>query len=312
MSGVDYQAGQEEIAIIGMSGRFPQASSVNEFWRNLREGRESISHFTVQEVLAEQVVPQVVSQPNYVRARAILNDAELFDASFFGMQPREAEIMDPQQRLLLECTWEALEDSGYDPKAYDDPIGVFVGAGFNYYYQNNLSSNPNLVKSFGSFQTLIGNDRDHVATLLSYKLDLKGPSLTVQTACSTSLVAVHLACQSLLNGECSMALAGGSVVVVPRKSGYLFQEGGILSPDGHCRPFDERAGGTVAGSGVGVVLLKPLSAALADGDSIRAVIKGSAINNDGALKVGYTAPSIEGQAGVIAEAQAMANVHPDT
>ncbi len=312
MSGVDYQAGQEEIAIIGMSGRFPQASSVNEFWRNLREGRESISHFTVQEVLAEQVVPQVVSQPNYVRARAILNDAELFDASFFGMQPREAEIMDPQQRLLLECTWEALEDSGYDPKAYDDPIGVFVGAGFNYYYQNNLSSNPNLVKSFGSFQTLIGNDRDHVATLLSYKLDLKGPSLTVQTACSTSLVAVHLACQSLLNGECSMALAGGSVVVVPRKSGYLFQEGGILSPDGHCRPFDERAGGTVAGSGVGVVLLKPLNAALADGDSIRAVIKGSAINNDGALKVGYTAPSIEGQAGVIAEAQAMANVHPDT
>lgn len=312
MSGVDYRGNLEGIAIIGMSGRFPQARSVEEFWRNLREGRESISHFTLEEVLAEQILAEVVSQPNYVRARAILEDVELFDASFFGFQPREAEMMDPQERLLLECAWEALEDSGYDPKAYDNPIGVFVGAGFNYYYQNNLASNPDAIKSFGSFQTLIGNDRDHVATLLSYKLDLRGPGLTVQTACSTSLVAVHLACQSLLNGECSMALAGGSAVVLPRKSGYLFQEGGILSPDGHCRPFDERSAGTVAGSGVGLVLLKPLSAALADGDLIRAVIKGSAINNDGALKVGYTAPSIDGQVGVIAEAQAMAGVHPDT
>ena len=302
----------ESIAIIGLSGRFPQASSVQEFWRNLKEGRESISHFTVAEVLAEQVPDETIRQPNYVRARAILDDVELFDASFFGMQPREAEIMDPQQRLLLECAWEALEDSGYDPKAYDNPIGVFVGTGFNYYFQNNLTSNPDKVRSFGSIQSLIGNDRDHVATLLSYKFDLKGPSLTVQTACSTSLVAVHVACQSLLNGECSMALAGGSVVMLPRKTGYFYQEGGIMSPDGHCRPFDARAGGTVGGSGAGVVLLKPLSAALADGDSIRAVIKGSAINNDGALKVGYTAPSVKGQAAVIAEAQAMAGVHPDT
>lgn len=312
MSGVNYEENQEGIAIIGMSGRFPQASSLHEFWRNLREARDSISHFTPEEVLAEQVLAEVVNQPNYVRARAILDDIELFDPSFFGMQPREAEIMDPQQRLLLECAWEALEDSGYDPKSYANPIGVFVGAGFSYYFQNNLFSNPDIVKSFGSLQTLIGNDRDHVATLLSYKFDLKGPSLTVQTACSTSLVAVHLACQSLLTGECSMALAGGSVVVLPRKTGYLFQEGGILSPDGRCRPFDERAAGTVAGNGVGVVLLKPLSAALADGDSIRAVIKGSAINNDGALKIGYTAPSVEGQVGVIAEAHAMAGVHPDT
>jgi acyl transferase domain-containing protein/glutamate-1-semialdehyde aminotransferase len=312
MSDVDYQANQEGIAIIGMSGRFPQAASVKQLWRNLREGRDSISHFTPDEVMAEQVLPETVRQPNYVRARAILEDIELFDASFFGVQPLEAQIMDPQQRLLLECAWEALEDSGYDPKAYANPVGVFVGSGFGYYYQNNLSSNPEIVKSFGSFQSLIGNDRDHVATLVSYKLDLKGPSLTVQTACSTSLVAVHLACQSLLNGECSMALAGGSVVALPRKIGYLFQEGGIFSPDGCCRPFDHRAAGTVAGSGVGVVLLKPLSAALADGDSIRAVIKGSAINNDGALKVGYSAPSVEGQVGVIAEAQAMAGVHPDT
>ncbi len=302
----------EGIAIIGMSGRFPQAKNVEEFWRNLRDGRESISHFSLEEVLAEQISREVATQPNYVRARAIIDDAELFDAAFFGVQPREAEIMDPQQRLLLECAWEALEDSGYDPKAYDNPIGVFVGAGFNYYFQNNLVSNPEVIKSFGSIQTLIGNDRDHVATLLSYKLDLKGPSLTVQTACSTSLVAVHVACQSLLNGECTMALAGGSVVVLPRKAGYLHQEGGIMSADGHCRPFDARANGTVAGSGVGVVLLKPLSAALADGDSIRAVIKGSAINNDGSLKVGYTAPSVTGQSAVIAEAQAMAGMDADT
>lgn len=302
----------ESIAIIGLSGRFPQASNVQELWRNLKEGRESVSQFTVEEVLAEQVADETVRQPNYVRARAILDDVELFDASFFGVQPREAEIMDPQQRLLLECAWEALEDSGYDPKAYENPIGVFVGTGFNHYFQNNLTSNPDAVRSFGGIATMIGNDRDHAATLLSYKFDLKGPSLTVQTACSTSLVAVHLACQSLLNGECSMALAGGSVVLLPRKTGYLYQEGGIMSPDGHCRPFDARAAGTVAGNGVGVVLLKPLSAALADGDSIRAVIKGSAINNDGSLKVGYTAPSVKGQAAVIAEAQAMAGVHPDT
>lgn len=306
------QAHQESIAIIGMSGRFPQAGNVEEFWRNLREGREALSEFTVEEVLAEQIPEETIRQPNYVRARPILDDIDLFDASFFGMQPREAEMMDPQERLLLECAWQVIEVAGYDPKAYDNSIGVFVGTGFNYYYENNLSSNPNLVRSFGSIPTLIGNDRDHVATLLSYKLDLKGPSLTVQTACSTSLVAVHLACQSLLNGECTMALAGGSVVVLPWKAGYLYQQGGIMSPDGHCRPFDARAAGTIGGSGVGLVLLKPLSLALADGDPIQAVIKGSAINNDGAMKVGYTAPSIQGQAAVIEEAQAMAGVHPDT
>ncbi len=306
------QAHEESIAIIGMSGRFPQASSVEEFWRNLREGRESVSQFTLEEVLAELISEEVVRQPNYVRARPILDHIDLFDATFFGVQPREAEMMDPQQRLLLECAWQVIEAAGYDPKTCENPIGVFVGAGFNYYYENNLVSNPDKIKSFGSLQTTINNDRDHVATLLSYKLDLKGPSLTVQTACSTSLVAVHLACQSLLNGECSMALAGGSVVVLPLKAGYLYQEGGIMSPDGHCRPFDARAAGTLGGSGVGLVLLKPLSAALADGDSIRAVIKGSAINNDGAMKVGYTAPSIQGQAAVITEAQAMAGVHPDT
>lgn len=312
MSELDYQANQEGIAIIGMSGRFPQANSVEQFWRNLKDGKESISQFSLEEILSEQTSPAIAMQPNYVKARAILDDAELFDAPFFGLQPREAEIMDPQLRLLLECSWEALEAAGYDPRAYDNPIGVFVGTGFNYYLQNNLFQNSDLVKSFGSFQTLIGNDRDHVATIISYKLDLRGPSLTVQTACSTSLVAVHLACQSLLNGECSMALAGGSVVVLPRKSGYLFQDGGIMSPDGHCRPFDAGAAGTVAGSGAGVVLLKPLSAARADGDLIHAVIRGSAINNDGALKAGYTAPSIDGQAAVIAEAQAMAGVHPET
>ena len=301
---------QEGIAVIGLSGRFPGARGVEEFWRNLSEGRESISHFSVEEVLSELIPHEVVRQPNYVRARAILDDPDLFDASFFGMQPREAAVTDPQQRILLECAWEALEEAGYDPKAYEDPVGVFVGVGFNHYLLNNLYSNPDVVKSVGSFQTVIGNDRDHCATLLSYKLDLRGPSFTVQTACSTSLVAVHLACQSLLNGECSMALAGGATVILPSKSGYLYQQGGIMSPDGHCRPFDARAAGTVGGSGAALLLLKPLSLAIKDGDHVRAVIKGSAVNNDGSLKVGYTAPSIDGQAAVIAEALAVAGLSP--
>ncbi|HEX8149638.1 MAG TPA: polyketide synthase, partial [Pyrinomonadaceae bacterium] len=278
MSELDMTEKQESIAIIGMSGRFPQARDVEEFWRNLAEGRESVSRFSVEEVLAELIPHEVVRQPNYVRARAILDEPDLFDASFFGMQPREAAVTDPQQRLLLECAWEALEEAGYDPKAYEDPVGVFVGVGFNHYLFNNLYSNPEVIKSVGSFQTVIGNDRDHCATLLSYKLDLRGPSFTVQTACSTSLVAVHLACQSLLNGECSMALAGGASVILPRKSGYLYQQGGIMSPDGHCRPFDARAAGTVGGSGAALLLLKPLGLALRDRDRVRAVIKGSAVN----------------------------------
>ena len=301
-----------EIAIIGMAGRFPGARSVDQFWQNLRDGVESISFFSDEELEAAGVERSALSDPNYVKAGAVLDDLELFDASFFGFNPREAEIMDPQHRFFLECAWEALEAAGYDSETYPGRIGVYAGCSMSTYLLHNLYANRDLVESVGAFQTIIENDKDHLPTWLSYKLNLKGPSVNVQTACSTSLVAVHLACQSLLNHECDMALAGGVSVKVPSKQGYLYQEGGITSPDGHCRAFDSRAQGTVGGSGVGIVVLKRLADALKDGDSIQAVIKGSAINNDGSLKVSYTAPGVDGQAGVIAEALAMAMVDPET
>lgn len=302
---------ESDIAIIGMAGRFPGAANVAEFWLNLRNGVESMREFSEDELLAAGVSEELLRQDRYVRRGTELKDLEYFDAEFFGLTPREAEAMDPQQRIFLECAWEALEDAGYDSSSYPLPIGMFAGAATNT-YMFQLISNRELFRSVGGFQTKLLNDKDFLTTRVSYKLGLKGPSLTVQTACSTSLVAVHLACQSLLNGECSMALAGGVTIVLPQRAGYLPQDGGLTSPDGHCRPFDARAGGIVGGSGAGLVLLKRLSDALADGDSVRAVIKGSAINNDGSLKVGYTAPSIEGQAAVIAEAQAVAGVHPES
>src|SRR5215213_9756900 len=300
------------IAIVGMAGRFPRARNIDEFWQNLRNGVEAISFFTEEELRSAGVDSVLLSDPSYVRANATLEDTELFDASFFGINHREAEIMDPQQRIFLECAWEALENAGYSADSYQGRIGVYAGHGLTSYLLSNLYSNRQSLWALSGSQTFFGNDKDHLSTRVSYKLNLNGPSLTVQTACSTSLVAVHLACQSLLNGECSMALAGSVTIVLPQRAGYLPQAGGLISPDGHCRPFDARAAGLVGGSGLGVVLLKPLSAALADGDSIRAVIKGSAINNDGALKVGYTAPSVTGQAAVIAEAQMMAEVSPET
>ncbi len=299
------------VAVIGMAGRFPGAASVAELWRNLCGGVESISFFTADELAAAGVDPRLLADPRYVRARGVIAGADLFDAAFFGYTPREAEAMDPQHRLFLECAWGALEDAGYVPGAAAGSIGLYAGAGFGGYLAN-LASRPELLAAMGEFQALIGNDKDFLPTRVSYKLDLKGPSVSVQTACSTSLVAVHLACQSLVHGECDMALAGGVSVRVPLAAGYLYQEGGIVSPDGHCRAFSADARGTVGGSGAGVVVLKPLDRALADGDSIYAVIRGSAVNNDGAAKVGYTAPSVEGQAAVIAEAQAMAEVEPET
>ena len=236
----------------------------------------------------------------------------MFDASFFGFTPREAEMMDPQHRLFLEDAWGALETAGYTAEKFGGRVGVFAGESFNSYLYHNLATRAELVEAVGTFQTLIGNDRDHLTTQTAYRLNLKGPCVSVQTACSTSLVAVHLACQSLLNQECDMALAGGVSVGVPLVQGGVYQEGGIMSPDGHCRAFDAAAAGTVKGSGVGVVVLKRLDDALADGDRVEAVIKGSAINNDGSMKVGYTAPSVEGQAGVITEALAVAGVEPET
>ncbi|HEY9670136.1 MAG TPA: SDR family NAD(P)-dependent oxidoreductase [Waterburya sp.] len=298
-----------EIAIIGISGRFPGKGTVDNFWENLKNGSELISVFPNSQSKAVEGRSNGSKSP--IKAGAVLDDVEQFDASFFGFNPREAEVMDPQHRLFLECAWEALENAGYDSEREARPIGVYAGVGMSTYSRYNLYPNESLSESIGSLQTLIGIDKDYVPTRVSYKLNLKGPSVSVGTACSSSLVAVHLACQSLLSGECDMALAAGVSVKVPQNELTLSPEG-IISPDGQCRAFDAKANGTVGGNGIGVVVLKRLEDALADGDYIYAVIKGSAINNDGALKVGYTAPSEEGQVKVIRAAQVMAEVEPET
>jgi acyl transferase domain-containing protein/acyl carrier protein len=299
------------IAIIGMSGRFPGARNLLEFWKNLCAGVESVSFFTDEQLRNAGVDLSVRQDPSYVGAGGVLDDIDLFDASFFGFNPREAEAMDPQHRLFLECAWEAMENAGYDATRCADPIGVYAGTGFSTYLFNVLE-NPELVDLLGTHQVMIGNDKDHLTTHVSYKFNLRGPSLAVQTACSTSLVAVSVACRSLLDYQCDMAFAGGSSIAVPQGRGYFYREGGIASPDGHCRAFDEKARGTVAGNGVGCVLLKRYADALSDGDNVRAVIRGTALNNDGAVKVGYTAPSVDGQAEVIAMAHAVAEVSADT
>ncbi|BAZ54092.1 beta-ketoacyl synthase [Nostoc sp. NIES-4103] len=301
----------DEIAIIGMAGCFPGAKNIEEFWQNLRDGVESITFFSDEELINSGVEPRLLNQPNYVKAGAILDDIDLFDASFFNFNPREAEITDPQHRFLLECAWNALENAGYDSETYLGRIGVFAGASMSSYFLSNLYSNRKLIESVGGKQIAIANSQDFLPTLISYKLNLQGPSVNVQTSCSTSLVAVHLACQSLLNGESDMALAGGVSISVPHKTGYPYQQGSILSFDGHCRAFDAKAQGTVSGNGVGIVVLKRLEDAIADRDTIHAIVKASAINNDGSAKVGYTAPSIEGQAKVIAEALAVARISPE-
>lgn len=307
----------DAIAIIGMSGRFPGAGSVEAFWNNLVEGRESISRFTDAE-LEDSFPPDIRQAPNFVRARSILDNIEQFDAGFFGMRARDAALTDPQHRVFLECAWEALENAGYDPAQYGGAVGVFAGCSMNSYFMNNVCADRSAVTDFtsayqvGEYPTLLGSSMDFLATRVSYKLDLRGPSMTVQTACSTSLVAVAQACQALLLRQADMALAGGVSITLPQRRGYLHDEGGMVSPDGHCRTFDAKAGGTVFGSGAGVVLLKRLGDALADGDPIHAVIRGSAVNNDGAGKIGFTAPSIEGQVDVVRAAHAAAGVAPET
>jgi acyl transferase domain-containing protein/acyl carrier protein len=306
----DGAEGFEEIAVVGMAGRFPGASDPAELWRNLRAGVESISYFSDAELLAAGVDPALLVNPRYVRARGVLEGAELFDSGLFGLSPREAAITDPQQRVFLECAWEALEQAGIDPETFAGRIGVYAGAVFSTYLLHNLL--PNAAAQDEGWQMVLANDKDTLATRVSYKLNLRGPSLTVQTSCSTSLVAVHLARQSLLDYECDVALAGGVAVRSAQTSGYLYQEAGIVSPDGHCRPFDARARGTVFGSGVGLVVLKRLSNALADGDTVRAILKSSALNNDGSGKVGFTAPSVDGQAEVIARALTLGEIDPET
>ncbi len=298
-----------DIAIIGMAGRFPGANNITEFWNNLQSGTESITFFSDKELADSGIEKSKLAESNYVKAAPVLAFPEYFDAAFFDYSPREATFMDPQHRIFLECAWETLESAGYRSEDNGPRIGVYAGTTINTYLMfSGLAS----FWDTDSLQVLIGNDKDFLATRISYKLNLKGPSITVQSACSTSLVAVHIACQSLLNQECDMALAGGVAVRVPHRVGYTYQEGNIVSPDGHCRAFDAKAKGTVFGSGVGIVLLKRLVDAVLDGDCIHAVIKGSAINNDGSLKAGFTAPSIDGQAEVVMEAQANAGVSADT
>lgn len=296
------------IAIIGMSGRFPGAPTLDAFWRILYDGRETVSHFSADELEPFLVDGAERSDPKYVRAKGVLDGIESFDAAFFGFSPREAALTDPQHRLFLECAWETLESAGYVAERYPGAIGLYAGAGANNYLLFNLLPSGYLGGSIGAFQAMTHNKNDHLTTRTAYKLNLHGPAVTVQTACSTSLVAVHLACQSLLTYQSDMCLAGGVTISHPQRAGYLYHEGGIGSPDGHCRPFDAQAAGTVAGSGVGVVLLKRYEDALHDGDPIHALILGSAINNDGAQKVGYTAPSVDFQAEVIQMALGVAEM----
>jgi acyl transferase domain-containing protein len=298
-----------EIAVIGMAVRFPGANTLEQFWQNLCNGVEAIAPLNDTDLLANGVDPDLLAHPEYVKAEGTIADLERFDANFFGLSAREAEILDPQHRWFLECAWTALEQAGYDAAQYSGAIGVYGGAAANPYLFH-LIHNSEIGRSVSHYQLMLANDKDFLTTRVSYKLNLRGPSLAIQTACSTSLVAVHVACQSLLGGECDLALAGGVSISAP--TGYLYQPGGIYSPDGRCRAFDASANGTVAGSGVGIVVLKRLEEALAAGDRIYAVIKGSAINNDGADKVSYTAPQIDSQAAVIRAAQAMADVAPDS
>ena len=312
-----------DIAIVGMAGRFPGADNPGQFWQNLKNGVESITFFSDRELSNSGLDSRLLNHPDYVKANPILSDVECFDAGFFGYSGREAELMDPQQRLLMECAWESLEDAGYNPLNYSGAIGLYAGATLNTYFVNNILPNRDdldrnddlrvfTADSMGGFQLMLANDKDYLTTRISYKLNLTGPSINVQTACSTSLVAVHMAVESLLAGECDLALAGGVSVRVPQKVGYLYQDGLMVSPDGHCRAFDARGEGTIFGSGVGLVVLKRLAEALDDGDRIYAVVKGSAVNNDGGNKVGYAVPNGDGQATVAAEAIATAGVDADT
>jgi len=299
------------VAIIGIAGRFPGASNIDELWQNLCQGKESITFFNDDE-LDPGIDPEAKNNPKYVKARGIFGNIDEFDPRFFSMTPREAEIMDPQQRILLEIAWEAFENAGYNPESYGGLIGVFAGTGFNTYYPNNILTNQGLVESIGHHQIELGNGPDYLATRVSYKFNLKGPSVSLYTGCSTSLVAVCQGYDNLMSFQCDMALAGGAFVVCPPNSGYLYQEGEMCSVDGHTRPFDARATGTVFSCGAGVVLLKRLEDAVNDGDFIYAVIRGTAVNNDGSDKISFTAPSVKGQSTVIAMALANAGVNPES
>lgn len=302
------------IAVIGMAGRFPGAADVGAFWENVAQGRPGLRDLTEADLRGAGVDPRWIDHPQYVRTAAALDDVYRFDAGLFGISPREAELMDPQHRLFLETCWEALEHAGrLDPRPTGASVGVFAGSGgvLAGHLPDVLADGGRFLDPTASLEHL-GNDKDFLATRVSYRLGLTGPSLNVQTACSTSLVAVHLACQSLLGGECDTAVAGGVTVRMPSHAGYLAHEEGILSPDGSCRPFDAAARGTVFGSGVGAVVLKPLADALRDRDTVYAVIRGTAVNNDGGGKTSYGASSVAGQLGAMRQALLVADVDPGT
>ncbi|HLX97113.1 MAG TPA: beta-ketoacyl synthase N-terminal-like domain-containing protein, partial [Roseiarcus sp.] len=305
-------ANSRGVAIIGVACRFPGAADHRAFWRNLCDGVESIAALADGDLIAAGVPPEALCDPAYVKAAPLLDGCDLFDAAFFEYSPHEARLMDPQQRLILETAWEAFEDAGYCPGDTAGPVGVYTATGgvVSSYLIDRLPVSSALPGATGGVAH-IGNDKDFPATRISYKLNLTGPSINVQTACSSSLVAVHLACQAILAGECEMALAGAATVRIPQHAGYRSLKGGILSPDGHCRAFDAGAEGTIFGSGVGLVLLKDFSRAVADRDAIYASIRGSAVNNDGARKVSYTASSVAAQAKAMVEAMVVAGVKPD-
>ncbi|OYD91986.1 beta-ketoacyl synthase [Nostoc sp. 'Peltigera membranacea cyanobiont' 210A] len=307
----DNQDPIDGVAIIGMVGRFPGAGNVDEFWRNLCEGLESTTFFQDEE-LDPSIDPNLCKDPSYVKARGIIPGGETFDAAFFGINPLEAVVMDPQARVFLELVYEALENAGYESESFEGLIGLYAGCGQNTYFANHIAGRMEIVDRIGEFQTMLANEKDFLTTRAAYKLNLKGPAVSVNTACSTSLVAVIQACQALTSYQCDLALSGGVSMTTPQNSGYMAQEGSMLSGDGHCRPFDASAQGTMFNNGAGVVVLKRLEDALNDGDRIYAVIRGSGINNDGADKVSFTAPSVDGQAEAIAMAQAYANFHPET
>ncbi|MCW8091973.1 type I polyketide synthase [Alteromonas sp. ASW11-130] len=300
-----------DVAIIGMAGRFPKAKNVQEYWSNLRDGVNSTRFASEEELVNASVSEEVIANPNFVSASIQLEDTDQFDAGFFQVSPSDAMLLDPQIRLLLQTSWHTLEDAGYDSFNYSGSIGNFCSMGTGDYLQRLISHNPALANQ-NQLQTRILNEKDFLATQVSYKLNLTGPAMTVQTACSSSLLAVHLACQSLISEECDMALAGGVQVDASNSQGYFYAPGSIMSPDGYCRAFDKQAQGTVQGNGVGMVLLKRLSSAIEDGDKIYAVIKGTAANNDGSDKMAYTAPNVDSQRDVILEALSVSDIDPDT
>jgi len=303
---------RDDIAIIGMAGRFPGSKDLDAFWENLKNGVQALGRYSPEELRAAQVDESLLNNPNYVNVGAVLDGIEAFDAAFFGLSPAEAAVLDPQHRLFMETVWHALEDAGYTPDRFKGRIGLFGGASSSVYLQEHILPHRHLLPAVNDITIKLSNSAEFMANRTAYKLNLTGPAINITTACSTSLVAVHYACQSLRLKECEMALAGGVAVEMPQISGYLYQEGWLASPDGCCRPFDAAAKGTVISNGVGVVLLKRLTEAVRDGDTVHAVIKGSAVNNDGSLKMGFTAPSVDGQAAVIEAAQRNAGISAES